>query len=476
MSNYGDISNKLHEKLGGKLEVKLKCDIKNKEDMSTVYTPGVASPCLEIKKDQKKSLTMTWRKNLVAVVTDGSAVLGLGNIGGYAAMPVMEGKCCLFKKFAGIDAVPICLETQDTEEIIQTIKNIAPSFGGINLEDIAAPKCFEIEKRLKEELDIPVFHDDQHGTAITTLAALYNALTIVKKDPKEIKIIISGAGAAGIAIAKLLYGAGLINIILCDSKGALSKERKGLNKEKQSALSFTNKENKNGSLKDVMKNTDVFIGVSAPNILNPEDIAKMNKNAIVMAMSNPIPEIMPDKAKEGGAKIVATGRSDFNNQVNNVLVFPGIFKGAFAIGTNNFTEEIMIAAAKGLASLIEEPIEEKILPDIFDERVSNVIAQAVIDSKKDKIKIYGRKTCPYCLLAIDLCRDLKLEFEFLDIKKSEKNYKDLKDLAKKYDHHTVPLIFINNKFIGGYDQLSVFYNKKTNSKNFQGCNIGDNNC
>lgn len=377
MPDYAALSNEIHEKNGGKIELALKVPLETKDDLSIAYTPGVAQPCLEIQKDPKKALTLSWRKNLVAVITDGSAVLGLGNIGGEAGMPVMEGKCALFKRFANVDAVPICLDTQDTEEIIATIKNITPSFGGINLEDIAAPRCFEIERRLKKELDIPVFHDDQHGTAVVTLAALYNALKIVGKKIDEVKIVFSGAGAAGIAVAKLISKAGGKNIILCDSKGALCSDREDMNSEKESALIFTNPENISGSLNDVLSGADVFIGVSAPNLLTAGDIQNMTRDPIVFAMSNPTPEIMPEEAEKGGAAVIATGRSDFPNQVNNVLVFPGIFRGCFDARSNEINQEMLLKAAQGLAELVENPNSEKILPGVFDEGVSEAVAKAV---------------------------------------------------------------------------------------------------
>jgi malate dehydrogenase (oxaloacetate-decarboxylating) len=315
----------------------------------------------------------------VAVITDGSAVLGLGNIGAEAAMPVMEGKCALFKRFANVNAVPICIATQETEEIISIIKNLEPSFGGINLEDIAAPKCFEIEKRLKQELDIPVFHDDQHGTAVVTLAALINALKLVNKNIAEGKIVFSGAGAAGIAVANLLLAAGTKNIIICDSKGAIGSSRKNLNLSKEEIRERTNPHDENGTLKEVIKNADVFIGVSASDLLDSSDIKQMNTNPIVFAMANPVPEIMPKEAKKGGAAIVATGRSDFPNQVNNVLVFPGIFRGIFDAGKTEITQKMLLSAAHALSDLVESPTAEKILPGVFDEGVSEVVAKAVKD-------------------------------------------------------------------------------------------------
>ncbi len=367
----------MHKKYAGKIETNLKVPLNNTHDLSIAYTPGVAEPCREIAKDEEKGKTLTWRKNLVAVITDGSAVLGLGNIGAAAGMPVMEGKCALFKKFANVDAIPICIKTQDTEEIIHIIKNLEPSFGGINLEDISAPRCFEIERRLKEELHIPVFHDDQHGTAVVTLAALTNALKIIKKKISEVKIVFSGAGAAGIAITKLLLAAGAKNIIVCDSKGAISNNRTDLNAAKSAIEKQTNPKNESGNLKEVIKKADVFIGVSAPNILDSSDITHMEANAIVFAMSNPTPEIMPDEAKKGGAAIIATGRSDYPNQVNNVLVFPGIFRGVFDSGKTEINEKMLLSAAKALAEHVQKPSSEKILPGVFDTGVSDIIAEAV---------------------------------------------------------------------------------------------------
>lgn len=377
MPDYAQRSVEMHKKHGGKIAISLKVPLRNNDDLSLAYTPGVAQPCLEIAKDEEKGKTLTWRKNLVAVVSDGSAVLGLGNIGATAAMPVMEGKCALFKKFAHVDAVPICLKTQDTEEIINIVKNLEPSFGGINLEDISAPRCFEIEKRLKKELGIPVFHDDQHGTAVVTLAALINALRLVEKKIEEVKIVFSGAGAAGIAISKLLIAAGAKNIILCDSKGAISKHRTDLNESKKNILAKTNSNNESGSLKEVLKNADVFVGVSAPKLLTSKDIETMKSNAIVMAMANPVAEIMPEEAKKGGARIVATGRSDFPNQVNNVLAFPGIFRGIFDMGATEITQKMLIAAATALAKHVENPTDEKILPGVFDAGVAEAVAEAI---------------------------------------------------------------------------------------------------
>lgn len=370
----------LHEKWNGKLETTPKCSIKNRGDLALAYTPGVAAPCIEIAKDPSLSLKYTLKANTVAVVSDGSAVLGLGNIGPFAAMPVMEGKAVLFKEFAGINAFPICLNTQDTEEIIQTIVNISPGFGGINLEDISAPRCFEVEDRLKELLDIPVFHDDQHGTAIVVLSALINALKVTKKVPEEVKIVVNGAGSAGIAITRLLLSYGFKHIIVCDKSGILSQATKDLNSPQKSLMENTNLENKEGLLGDALKGADVFIGVSAPGIVTSDMVASMNTHPIVFAMANPVPEIMPDLAKEAGAKVIGTGRSDFPNQINNVLAFPGIFKGALLGGAKQITEEMKLAAAVAIAELIteEELNEDMIITDVFDSRVCDVVSNAVI--------------------------------------------------------------------------------------------------
>ncbi len=382
MTDYASLSVQLHREHGGKIATGLKVPLENMHDLALAYTPGVAQPCLEIKEHPEAALELSWRKNLVAVVTDGSAVLGLGNIGGAAGMPVMEGKCALFKKFADVDAVPICLSTQDPDEIVNIVTNLEPSFGGINLEDIAAPKCFEIEARLKEKMNIPIFHDDQHGTAVVTLAALTNALTIVGKNISEIKIVFSGAGAAGIAVSKLLLAAGAKNIVLCDSQGAIVTGRPGMNSSKVEIAELTNPNNESGSLKEVIAGADVFIGLSAPGLLDASDIQKMQPHAIVFAMANPTPEIMPDQAKAGGAAVIATGRSDFPNQVNNVLVFPGIFRGIFDAGAKEINETILLEAAKGLASLVPEPNAQKILPDVFAPGVSDAVADAVRKSAR----------------------------------------------------------------------------------------------
>jgi len=374
----------MHKEWQGKLEITVKAKVKSKEDLSIAYTPGVAEPCRKIHENKEDVYTYTMKGNTVAVISDGTAVLGLGDIGPEAAMPVMEGKAVLFKEFGGVNAIPICLATKDTEEIIKTVKCLAPSFGGINLEDIAAPRCFEIEERLKNELDIPVFHDDQHGTAIVVLAGVINALKIVKKDKKAMKVVVNGAGSAGIAITKLLLNYGFENIILCDKIGILHKDAEGMNWAQKEMTKVTNKENLKGDLKDALKGADLFIGVSAPGIVTKEMVASMNKDAIIFAMANPVPEIMPDLAKEAGARIVGTGRSDFPNQVNNVLVFPGIFKGALAARATQITEEMKLAAAHAIAGMIPKEAlnEENILPKPFDEGVADKVAQAVIDVYK----------------------------------------------------------------------------------------------
>ena len=377
MADFAQESLDIHKKYGGKIHLGLSVPLETADDLSRAYTPGVAAPCLAIAEDEEKAKTLTWRKNLVAVITDGSAVLGLGNIGAAAGMPVMEGKCALFKKFAGVDAVPICLKTQDEEEIISIVQNLEPSFGGINLEDIAAPRCFAIEKKLKETLGIPVFHDDQHGTAIVTLAALKNALQIVEKNISKVKIVMSGAGAAGISIARLLLADGAKNIILCDSRGAIASDRSDLHISKEEMRKKTNPTDERGSLEKVLRGADVFIGVSAPGLLRAKNIETMNSDAIVFAMANPTPEILPEEAKKGGARIVATGRSDFPNQVNNVLVFPGLFQGIFSSSAPQFTEEMFLAAANALAGLVKNPHEEEILPSVFQKGVAEVIAEAV---------------------------------------------------------------------------------------------------
>lgn len=369
----------LHEEWNGKIETVSKCTVKSREDLALAYTPGVAEPCKVIEQDKEKAYKYTIKSNMVAVISDGSAVLGLGNIGPYAAMPVMEGKAVLFKEFGNVNAFPICLDTQDTEEIIKTIVNIAPAFGGINLEDISAPRCFEIEERLKELLDIPVFHDDQHGTAIVVLAGIINALKVTGKQKETCKVVVNGAGSAGIAISKLLLTYGFKNIIMCDKVGILCKGADGLNWMQEQMMDVTNLEQKHGSLADALKGADIFVGVSAPNIVSKEMVASMNKNSILFAMANPVPEIMPDIAKEAGAKVVGTGRSDFPNQVNNVVAFPGIFKGALEGRATQITEEMKLAAAEAIASLVDEKDlnEDNIMPEAFDPRVAEVVSNAV---------------------------------------------------------------------------------------------------
>lgn len=369
----------LHYKLNGKIEVISRAKINSKEDLALVYTPGVAEPCLEIQKNKDKSYELTRRNNLVAVITDGTAVLGLGDIGPEAAMPVMEGKCVLFKEFAGVDAFPICINTKDVDKAVQTIKLISNSFGGINLEDIAAPKCFEIERRLKEECDIPIFHDDQHGTAIVVAAALLNALKLTKQDIGKINIVVNGTGSAGIAIARHLFNLGAKNIIMLDRSGILYEGRDNLNSEKESISKITNKNHLKGSLKDAMVKADVFIGVSVANIVSQEMVRSMNKDPIIFAMANPVPEIMPDLAKEAGAKIIGTGRSDFPNQINNVLAFPGIFRGALDARASTINEEMKIASSVAIAELVsdQELSVDYILPDALDERIAPAVAKAV---------------------------------------------------------------------------------------------------
>lgn len=368
-----------HEEWCGKIEIVSRAPITSREELSLAYTPGVAQPCLEIQKNPSLSYTLTRRGNLVAVITDGTAVLGLGDIGPEAAMPVMEGKCALFKEFAGVDAFPICINSKDTDEIVRTIQNIALSFGGINLEDISAPRCFEVERRLKESLDIPVFHDDQHGTAIVVGAALINSAKLAQKPLEGLKIVINGAGAAGIAIAKLLLLLGVGDVVLCDKSGIIAKDTEFMNEAHREMSEITNKANQKGTLADALKGADVFIGVSAPKLVTAEMISSMADKSIVFAMANPTPEIMPDEAKAGGAFIVGTGRSDFPNQINNVLAFPGIFKGALESRAKNITEEMKLAAAWGIANILtaDELSVEKILPDPFDKRVASCVAKAV---------------------------------------------------------------------------------------------------
>jgi len=372
---------RLHEEWNGKFETTPKMKIQTREDLALAYTPGVAEPCKVIAKDKEAAYKYTIKANTIAVVSDGSAVLGLGNIGAHAAMPVMEGKAVLFKEFGNVNAVPVCLDTQDTEEIIKTVVNIAPAFGGINLEDISAPRCFEIETRLKELLDIPVFHDDQHGTAIVVLAGIINGLKVTGKTKEDCQVVVNGAGSAGVAITKLLLTYGFKHVTMCDKSGILSKASEGLNWMQQSMMEVTNLENKTGSLADALRGADIFVGVSAPNIVTADMVKTMNKDAIIFAMANPVPEIMPDVAKAAGAKVVGTGRSDFPNQVNNVIAFPGIFKGALEGRARQITEDMKLAAALAIANLVpdDEVSDVNILPEAFDPRVADVVSKAVID-------------------------------------------------------------------------------------------------
>lgn len=369
----------LHEKWNGKLETVSKTPVKSREDLSLAYTPGVAEPCKVIAQDKEAAYKYTMKANTVAVVSDGSAVLGLGNIGSYAAMPVMEGKAVLFKEFGGVNAVPICLDTQDTEEIIKAVTWLAPAYGGINLEDISAPRCFEIEERLKEILDIPVFHDDQHGTAIVVLAGIINALKVVGKQKENCKVVVNGAGSAGVAITKLLLTYGFTNVIMCDKVGIVDTTTQGLNWMQEKMAKITNPNHETGSLADALKGADIFVGVSAPNIVTPEMVASMAKDSILFAMANPVPEIMPDVAKAAGAKVVGTGRSDFPNQVNNVVAFPGIFKGALEGRATQITEEMKLAAANAIAGLVpdDELNEYNIMPEAFNPKVAELVAEAV---------------------------------------------------------------------------------------------------
>lgn len=375
---------KLHEEWNGKLTTEPKCTIASREDLALAYTPGVAEPCKVIAEDKEAAYKYTIKSNTIAVVSDGSAVLGLGNIGPYAAMPVMEGKAVLFKSFGDVNAFPICLDTQDTDEIIKTVVNIAPAFGGINLEDISAPRCFEIETRLKELLDIPVFHDDQHGTAIVVLAGIINGLKITGKSKENCKVVINGAGSAGIAITKLLLTYGFKNVIMCDINGIINEESPNLNWMQKSMLDVTNLDRLSGTLKDALVGADIFVGVSAPNIVSAEMVASMNKDSIIFAMANPVPEIMPDVAKAAGARIVGTGRSDFPNQVNNVIAFPGIFKGALEGRASQITEDMKLAAAHAIANLVPDDklCDEFILPEAFDPDVKDAVAKAVMDNIK----------------------------------------------------------------------------------------------
>ena len=374
-----------HEQWKGKLDIQTKCPITNAEELSIAYTPGVAEPCLKIRDDVNLSYTYTGRGNLVAVVTDGTAVLGLGDIGPEAGMPVMEGKCALFKAFGGVDAIPLCVRSKDVDDIVNTVALLAGSFGGVNLEDISAPRCFEIERKLKERCDIPIFHDDQHGTAVITLAGLLNALKVVGKKLEDIQVVTSGAGAAGTAIIRLLISLGLKKVIMCDSKGAIYEGREGLNAEKADIARLTNREKKQGALKDVIVGADVFIGVSAPGALTKEMVQTMAKDAIIFACANPTPEIFPDEAKAGGAKVVATGRSDFPNQVNNVLAFPGIFRGTFDVQASDINDQMKIAAAYAIAGLVsdEELCPDYVLPAAFDPRVGPAVAKAVAKAARD---------------------------------------------------------------------------------------------
>ena len=369
----------MHEKWNGKLETVSKTPVKTREDLAIAYTPGVAEPCKVIAQDKEAAYKYTMKANTVAVVSDGSAVLGLGNIGPYAAMPVMEGKAVLFKEFGNVNAVPICLDTQDTEEIIKAVTYLAPGFGGINLEDISAPRCFEIEERLKEILDIPVFHDDQHGTAIVVLAGVINALKVVGKKKEDCRVVVNGAGSAGVAITRLLLTYGFPNIIMCDKVGIVSKDTEGLNWMQKKMTEVTNLNNETGSLADALKGADIFIGVSAPNIVTPEMVASMSHDSILFAMANPVPEIMPDVAKAAGARVVGTGRSDFPNQVNNVVAFPGIFKGALEGRATQITEEMKLAAAEAIAGLVpaDKLSDDNIMPEAFDPQVAEVVANAV---------------------------------------------------------------------------------------------------
>ncbi len=381
--DYAKEALKLHREKQGKIEINSRVKVENETDLALAYTPGVAEPCLAIKDDINESYNLTRRGNLCAVITDGTAVLGLGDIGPEAGMPVMEGKCVLFKEFGGVDAFPLCIKTKDVDEFVETVVNISGSFGGINLEDISAPRCFEIEEKLKERCDIPIFHDDQHGTAIITLAGLTNALKVVGKD-KNVKIVTSGSGAAGIAIVKLLLSAGFKNIVMTDRSGAIVKGREKLNSIKEKMAEITNPDNESGSLSDVIKGADVFIGISAPGLLNADMVKTMNEDAIIFACANPVPEILPDEAKAGGAKVIATGRSDFPNQINNVLAFPGIFRGTFDVRASEINEEMKMAAAHAIAELVsdEELNADYIIPKAFDPRVGKAVAKAVAEAAR----------------------------------------------------------------------------------------------
>ena len=381
--DYAKESLRLHGEWKGKIEMVTRVPVKTKDDLSLAYTPGVAQPCLEIQKDINKSYELTRRWNMAAVITDGSAVLGLGDIGPEAGMPVMEGKCVLFKAFGDVDALPICVKTKDVDEFVETVYNISGSFGGINLEDIAAPRCFEIERKLKEKCDIPIFHDDQHGTAVITLAGLTNALKVVGKKKEDVKVVTSGAGAAAIAITKLLLSAGFRDITMCDRKGAIYKGREGLNWIKTEMAEVTNLSRKAGTLADMLAGADVFIGVSAPNTVTTEMVKTMNRDAIIFACANPTPEIFPDAARAGGARVISTGRSDYPNQINNVLAFPGIFRGAFDVRASDINEEMKVAAAEALAGLVgDELSEDYIIPAAFDPRVGPAVAKAVAEAAR----------------------------------------------------------------------------------------------
>ena len=382
--NYAEESLRLHEIWKGKIEIVSKAPVQTREELALAYTPGVAQPCLEIEKAPEKSYELTSRHNLCAVITDGSAVLGLGNIGPEAGMPVMEGKCVLFKAFGGVDAFPLCIKTQDVDTFVETVYQISGSFGGVNLEDIAAPRCFEIEQKLKQRCDIPIFHDDQHGTAVITLAGLVNGLRVVKKDRAQVNVVISGAGAAAVSIAKLLLAAGFVRITMCDRKGAIYQGRDGLNWIKEEMSLITNLDKRAGSLAEMLVGADVFIGVSSPGLVSVEMVRSMAKDPIIFACANPTPEIFPDAAREGGARIIATGRSDFPNQINNVLAFPGIFRGAFDVRASDINDEMKLAAAEALAKLIpdEELNEEHIIPEAFDPRVGPAVAKAVAEAAK----------------------------------------------------------------------------------------------
>lgn len=390
MATNAEKALELHKEWKGKISTEAKCEVKTREDLALAYTPGVAEPCKVIHEDPKEAYTYTLKQNTIAVVSDGSAVLGLGNIGPEAAMPVMEGKAVLFKEFGGVNAFPICLKTQDVDEIVETVQRLEPTFGGINLEDISAPRCFEIERRLKETMNIPVFHDDQHGTAIIVLAGVINSLKLTGKKKEDCRIVVNGSGAAGIAISKLLLRYGFCHLVICDSKGIISRDRENLNWIKKEMLEVTNLDNQNGTLADALVGADIFIGVSAPNSVTEEMVRSMNKDAILFAMANPVPEIMPDLAKAAGARIVGTGRSDFPNQVNNVLVFPGIFKGALEGKARQITEDMKLAAAEALAGIVsdEELNEEFILPEAFNPKVSEVVSAAVRENITEENRLF----------------------------------------------------------------------------------------